>query len=182
MVREPGMRVASKVSSHCSGDHHVPKIELTRTPPTVVLPTSQWWDGTTLKDIYTDEFLRVGRFSRILALISNKNSFHTNTFQKLSKQIFQTLWRMSRTEIFQRNFLNPHWKANKQFWKHNEQVSKSPWITMDRKGANTFPFYNLPPEPRAISLRNFSVLLSFPFGENKRRCRLLLPRHFANQR
>ena len=53
---------------------------------------------------------------------------------------------------------------------------------MDRKGANTFPFYNLPPEPRAISLRNFSVLLSFPFGENKRRWRLLLPRHFANQR
>ena len=53
---------------------------------------------------------------------------------------------------------------------------------MDRKGANTFPFYNLPPEPRAIFLRNFSVLLSFPFGENKRRSRLLLPRHFANQR
>ena len=52
---------------------------------------------------------------------------------------------------------------------------------MDRKGANTFPFYNLPPELRAISIRNFSVLLSFPFGENKRRWRLLLPRHFANQ-
>ena len=49
---------------------------------------------------------------------------------------------------------------------------------MDRKGANTFLFYNLPPEPRAISIRNFSVLLSFPFGENKRRWRLLLPRHF----
>ena len=150
MIREPGMRVASKVSSHCSGDHHVPNLELTRTPPTVVLPTSQWWDGTTLKDIYTDEFLRVGRCSRILALFKTKiqRLFTPTLFQKLSKQIFQTLWRTSRTEIFQRNFVNPHWKANKHFWKHNEQVSKSPWITMDRKGANTFPFYNLLPEPK----------------------------------
>ena len=49
---------------------------------------------------------------------------------------------------------------------------------MDRKGANTFPFYNLPPEPREISLRNFSVLLSFPIGENKRRWRLLLTATF----
>ena len=90
MVREPGMRVASKVSSHCSGDHHVPINELTRTPPTVVLPTSQWWDGTTFKDSYTDEFLRVGRFSRILALISNKfkKTFHTDTFSKAFKANF----------------------------------------------------------------------------------------------
>ncbi|CAI8610671.1 unnamed protein product [Vicia faba] len=28
MIREPGMRVASKVSSHCSGDHHVPKTRI----------------------------------------------------------------------------------------------------------------------------------------------------------
>ena len=83
------MRVASKVSSYCSGDHHVPNLELTRTPPTVVLPTSQWWDGTTLKDIYTDEFLRVGRFSRILALISNKSKhLFTNTFSKAFKANF----------------------------------------------------------------------------------------------
>ena len=157
MIREPGMRVASKVSSHCSGDHHVPNLELTRTPPTVVLPTSQWWDGTTLKDIYTDEFLRVGRrFMDTCSLQNKLKSFHTNTFQKLSKQIFQTLWRTSRTEIFQRNFFKTHsWKANKQFWKHNEQVSKSPWITMDRKGANTFPFYNLPPEPRTNLYKEF---------------------------
>ena len=83
------MRVASKVSSHCSGDHHVPEIELTRTPPTVVLPTSQWWDGTTLKDIYTDEFLRVGRFSRILALISNKSKYFSHlTLSKAFKTNF----------------------------------------------------------------------------------------------
>ena len=29
----------------------------------------------------------------------------------------------------------------------HKQVPKSPWITTDRKGANTFPFYNLPLEP-----------------------------------
>ena len=113
MIREPGMRVASKVSSYCSGDHHVPNLELTRTPPTVVLPTSQWWDGTTLKDIYTDEFLRVGRFSRILALISNKQkSFHTNTFSKAFKTNFSNTLEdryKSYSEIFQTNFFqNPH--------------------------------------------------------------------------
>ena len=102
------MRVASKVSSHCSGDHHVPNLELTRTPPTVVLPTSQWWDGTTLKDIYTDEFFRVGRFSRILALISNKSkSFHTDTFQKLSKQFFKHSDVRVELKFFKETFLKP---------------------------------------------------------------------------
>ena len=98
------MRVASKVSSHCSGDHHVPKIELTRTPPTVVLPTSQWWDGTTLKDIYTDEFLRVGR--RLVDTFSNSKQnkskilFTPTPFQKAFESIFQTLLRTdTRVEL-----------------------------------------------------------------------------------
>ena len=84
------MRVASKVSSHCSGDHHVPKTRIDPNTSNVVLSTSQWWDGTTFKDIYTDEFLRVGRFSRILALISNKSkrTFHTDTFSKAFKANF----------------------------------------------------------------------------------------------
>ena len=107
------MRVASKVSSYCSGDHHVPNLELTRTPPTVVLPTSQWWDGITLKDIYTDEFLRVGRFSRILAPFKTNQKYfsHRHLFKKLSKAIFQTLLRTdTRVELkfFKETFLNPH--------------------------------------------------------------------------
>ena len=138
-----------------------------------------------LKDIYTDEFLRVGRFSRILALTSkNKTKLfsHRHIFKSFQSNFSNTLIQESNWN-FQRNFLKPTVeKQTNHLWKHNEQVSKSPWITMDRKGANTFPFYNLPPEPRAISIRNFSVLLTFPFGENKRRWRLLLPRHFANQR
>ena len=28
-----------------------------------------------------------------------------------------------------------------------KRVTKSPWITMDEKGASTFPFHNLPPKP-----------------------------------
>ena len=179
------MRVASKVSSHCSGDHHVPNLELTRTPPMLVLPTSQWWDGTTLKDIYTDEFLRVGRFSRILALISKRTEiFSHQHFSKAFKENFSnTLTYESKWNFSKKPFLKPTLKSKQTIFENtNEQVSKSPWITMDRKGANTFPFYNLPPEPRAISLRNFSVLLSFPFGENKKWWRLLLPRHFTNQR
>ena len=114
MIQEPGMRVASKVSSYYSGDHHVPNPELTRTPPTVVLPTSQWWDGITLKDIYTDEFLRVGRFSWILAQISktNKKKYfsHRHLFKKLSKAIFQTLLRTdTRVEMeFSKKLFKTH--------------------------------------------------------------------------
>ena len=43
-----------------------------------------------------------------------------------------------------------------------KQVTKSPWITMDEKGANTFPFHNLPPEPTKTSQRFFLCFLTFP--------------------
>ena len=51
---------------------------------------------------------------------------------------------------------------------------------MDRKGANTFPFYNLPPEPRNISKKEFfcafflSLLDKIKVGGDS-----CLPRHFA---
>ena len=35
-------------------------------------------------------------------------------------------------------------KAKQSEW--SKQVTKGPWKTMDEKGANTFPFHNLPPE------------------------------------
>ena len=34
---------------------------------------------------------------------------------------------------------------------------------MDRKGGNTFPFYNLPPELKKTSLKVFPVLFSLSF-------------------
>ena len=87
------MRVASKVSSHCSGDHHVPKTRIdpnTSNGGATYLSMVGWHY---LKDIYTDEFLRVGRFSRILALIlkTKQNSFHTDTFQKAFKANFSNI-------------------------------------------------------------------------------------------
>ena len=116
----------------------------------------------------------------------SKTLFTSTLSKKISKTIFQTLLRTDTRvdmklskKLFQ---THSHFEKQTHFENTMSKVSKSPWITMDRKGANTFPFYNLPPEPRGISIRNFSVLLSFPFGENKRRWRLLLPRHFANQR
>ena len=43
------------------------------------------------KDIYTDEFLRVGRFSWVLALFKDKSKYfsHLTLFKKLSKQFFK---------------------------------------------------------------------------------------------
>ena len=119
----------------------------------------------------------------LLSKKQTKQSFHTDTFKSFQSKFFKHSDVRVELKFFKETFLEPTIeKQANNFENTNEQVSKSPWITMDRKGANTFPFYNLPPEPRSISLRNFSVLLSFPFGENKRRWRLLLPRHFANQR
>ena len=54
---------------------------------------------------------------------------------------------------------------------------------MDRKGANTFPFYNLPPVLRNISKKVFSVLFPFPLlDEIKVGGDSCLPRHFANKK
>ena len=39
-----------------------------------------------------------------------------------------------------------------------KQVTKSPWKTMDEKGANTFPFHNLHPELKKKSQEVFPVL------------------------
>ena len=45
-------------------------------------------------------------------------------------------------------------KHTQAIWK-NEQVPKSPWKNTDRKGANTFPFYNLPPVLKNILEKGF---------------------------
>ena len=42
--------------------------------------------------------------------------------------------------------ISKHFQKTKSF-AYVQKVTKSPWKTMDEKGANTFPFHNLPPEP-----------------------------------
>ena len=67
-----------------------------------------------------------------------------------------------------KTFSNPHTKHHfkqlkiKASW--SKKVTKSPWITMDRKGANIFPFYNLLPEPKKTSQRFFAVLFNLSLG------------------
>ena len=85
-----------------------------------------------------------------------------------------------RTKAFSKQF-SKHTK-HKKFSKH-ELASKSPQKTTDGKGANTFPFYNLPPppNPRNISKKEFfcafflSLLDKIKVGGDS-----CLPRHFAN--
>ena len=55
-----GIRVASKVSYCCSVTTLSLILELSRTPPTVVLPTSQWWDGTTLRTFTFRILFKIG--------------------------------------------------------------------------------------------------------------------------
>ena len=97
------MRVASKVSSYCSGDHHVPnpRIDPNTSNGGATYPSMVGWHY--FKDIYTDEFLRGGR-----ELVDTCYNFKTNQkilftptlFKKLSKAIFQTLLRTdTRVEL-----------------------------------------------------------------------------------
>ena len=73
-------------------------------------------------------------------------------------------------------------KHKENNFENNEQVPKSPWITTDRKGANTFPFYNLPPVLRNSQKRFFPVLFPSPlFDKIKVGGDSCLPRHLQIQ-
>ena len=102
----------------------------------------------------------------------------TNTFlNHLSKQNFVRVLIETRaiTKRFFKTLLKPIPQAhcqNKSKW--SKQVTKSPWITMDKKGSCTFPFHNLPPEPKKTSQRSFLCFLTFPLDKIKNWWRLLL--------
>ena len=53
---------------------------------------------------------------------------------------------------------------------------------MDEKGASTFPFHNLPPEPKKTSQRSFLCFLTFPQDKIKSRWRLLLNRNICEHK
>ena len=88
--------------------------------------------------------------------------------------------------LFSKTFSNPHTKHHFKQLKIkaslSKQVTKSPWITMDRKGANTFPFYNLLPEPKKTAQRSFLFFLTFPLDKIKSRWRLLLNRNICRHK
>ena len=53
---------------------------------------------------------------------------------------------------------------------------------MDEKGANTFPFHNLPPELKKTSLKVFPVLFTFPYWiKEKSVMTLAKPHHLQTQ-
>ena len=86
------MRVASKVSSYCSGDHHVPNPRIdpnTSNGGATYLSMVGWHY---FKDTYKDEFLRVGR--ELVDTFSN------------SKQIKNFFSHRHLSKSFQNNFSN----------------------------------------------------------------------------
>ena len=81
------------------------------------------------------------------------------------------------TPFKQKNFFQTHKHKEKQFWKHFEQVPKSPWITTDRKGANNFPFYNLPPVLKISKKEFFCAFVLSMLEKIKDGSDSCLPRH-----
>ena len=108
--------------------------------------------------------------------------FSHRHFQKLPKQIFQTLLRTDTRVIqksFKETFSNPLTIECKHFENTNEQVSKSPWITMDRKGSNTFPFYKSTSRTEKHSHKEFCCAFVLSMLENiKDGGDSCLPQHF----
>ena len=83
------------------------------------------------------------------------HSYERESLQRLPKRMasFQNTFKITPSTI-SNNFKQSKW---------SKQVTKSPWKTMDEKGASTFPFHNLPPELKKISQRSFLFFPPFPF-------------------
>ena len=79
-------------------------------------------------------------------LFETKLCTHENHY----KEIFQNTFKAHTTSTL----------SNESKW--SERVTKSPWKTMDEKGANTIPFHNLPPEPEKKNLKGISYSIQ-PF-------------------
>ena len=81
---------------------------------------------------------------------------------------------------FQNTFKN-HTKHNFKQKQVIYQVTKSPWKTIDKKGANTFPFHNLPSELKKQSQRSFLCFFTFPFWIKEKSMATLANRNICNQ-
>ena len=109
---------------------------------------------------FKNNFQNIENFSKRqihLCIHSNMDHYKGCHNNGLFSKHFQT-----HTQSTISNNWKHHFKQLKMQGKWSKQVTKSPWITMDRKGANTFPFYNLLPEPKKTSQRFFLFFLTFP--------------------
>ena len=77
----------------------------------------------------------------------SETRFTNTSLNHFSKQNFVCVLIETRTitKRFFKILSKPTPQAHYQI-KASEQVTKSPWKTLDEKGDNTFPFHNLPPE------------------------------------
>ena len=108
------MMVASKVSSYCSGDHNVPnpRIDPNTSDGGATYLSMVGWHY--FRDIYTDEFLRVGR--ELIDTCSNfktksKTLFTPTPFQKAFESNFSNTLEdrhKSRSGIFKETFFKTH--------------------------------------------------------------------------
>ena len=78
------------------------------------------------------------------------------------------------------NTFKNHTKHNFKQEQVIQQVTKSPWKTMDEKGANTFPFHNLPRTQETIS-RVFIVFFHLSFWIKEKSVATLAKRNICDQ-
>ena len=116
-------------------------------------------------------WIKLAKTKHLPIFLKHTSQHFQNNFQKTNENLFKrhtplytsqhgSLQRLPPHWLLFKTFSNPHihkhhFKQLKTKGKWSKQVTKSPWITMDRKGANTFPFYNLLPEPKKTSQKVF---------------------------
>ena len=99
-------------------------------------------------------------FSQILLEIFSK----TNTLYAFLTDT-RIITKLPHLGIFFKIFSNTY---TKHFQKKSELAIKSPYITTYEKGANTFPFHNLPPELKKNSQRSFLFFSTFPLLDKRK--------------
>ena len=80
-----------------------------------------------------------------------------------------------------KNTFKTHPKVHFQTKAMIQQETKSPQITTEEKGANTFPFHNLPPKLKKYSQRSLLCFFTFPFWIKEKSVVTLAIRNNCNQ-
>ena len=116
--------------------------------------------------------------------INNENIFKKDKHLCIHSYERESLQRSPKQRPFYKilsKLHQTHFQNNKSKW--SSKVTKSPWITTDRKGANTFPFYKSTSQTER-NLKEGILLCFCPFhvGEYKRRWRLLLTAIFCKHK
>ena len=113
--------------------------------------------------------------------LSSNKYFQNNHFVCILIET-RIITKFAATKAFSKYFQNPPQTHLKQSnFKSDLASNKSPQITTDEKGANTFPFHNLSPKLKKISQRSFLFFSPFPYWIKEKSVATLANRNICDK-